>query len=68
MSMPKRYTQPITWPLKADYSRYLEEEILTDDNKKDYEKAKNTLSRIPKLGAGGIDELLLKLSSFINES
>jgi hypothetical protein len=60
-----RYTQPPEWEPNVNYSEYMEREVLTDDNKKDYERIKKVLMRIPKLGAGGVDELLLKLGSFL---
>ena len=63
-----RYHQPTEWTVNADYTTYIQSVKINDENKRDYLKAKNTLSKIPKLGAGGIDELLLKLASFINQS
>lgn len=62
-----RYHQPRKWPLKADYTRYIRSKI-TDANKADYIKAKGILLRIQKLGPNGVDELLLKLASFYNQS
>ena len=63
-----RYEQPDEWPINADYSKYLYKEVLTGETLLDYQKAKKILMKIPKLGEVGVDELLLKLGSFLRQS
>ena len=67
MSMPKRYLQPPDWTTGADYSGYLKEK-LSEKDYTEYVKLRTRLVKdIPKLDKIGFDELMLKLSSYLNE-
>jgi len=59
-----RYHQPDNWPIKADYTKYIQDKI---GGEPDYLRIRRILvSRIQKLGVTGADELILKLSSYLS--
>ena len=62
-----KYTQPPQWKPNACYSAYLEEKLSMEEWP-EYQKLRKLLvEKIPKLGEIGADELILKLSSHLNE-
>ena len=63
-----RYTQPPEWPAQADYSRYLKDKVTAEDYLEYRKLRKHLINQVPKLGDVGVDELLLKLSSYLNET
>ena len=63
-----RYTQPPEWPAQADYSRYLKDKVAAEDYL-EWQKIRKRIARqVPKLDVKGVDQLLLKIGSLINQS
>jgi len=61
-----RYKQPDGWTPGADYSAYLKDKLTEEEYIEYLKLRKHIVNQVPKLGEVSVDELIIKLSSYLN--